>query len=133
MNDQEKSEFAIECDRRREAGLKLFGGGTYAIKDAIKAANGHWDGRLRCWLAESHDSAVALGGIKKKSEKHGVYYLFPKGGSGDQQRGEAPPEGAPSPAADLQDGSLCPACKSETLDGSTRPGVLYCWDCGFRK
>ena len=132
MNEEQKSNFAAEAERRRNEGLKLFGGGTYDIREQIKAADGIWDNKLRCWLAASHESAQALGGVQKQG-KHGTYYLVAKGGSNDQQRREAPPQGAASPAADLQDGSLCPACKSETLDGSTRPGVLYCWDCGFRR
>ena len=44
----------------REGRRSYIVGQTYAAKDAIKAAGGHWDGDRRAWWLGSHETATAL-------------------------------------------------------------------------
>lgn len=67
-----KTEFATEAQRRRDEGLKVFG--AYALRDQIKAQGGIFDGRLKCWLIPSHDTARSLD-LVAKSGQHGTYYV----------------------------------------------------------
>ena len=120
MTDEGKSAFAKEAERRREAGLKLFGQ-TFPIKDRIKEKGSIWDNRLRCWLAPSEEVAKSLGAVRKEG-KHGVYWMIGKAKRERvDQNSPAPPAAAP------KEGDNCPACRNEPLDKN-----LYCWECGYR-
>lgn len=122
MADFDKGAFAQEAERRRAAGLKIFGK-TFPVKDRIKEGGGIWDSRMRCWLLPSEEFALSLG-AEKKEGKHGVYWLLgtPKGhGDNGGAPSSTPPAAIPTPGQD------CPACGGEPLDDQ-----LYCWECGYR-
>lgn len=78
-----KAEFATEAQRRRDEGLKVFG--AFALKDQIKAQGGIFDGRLKCWLIASHDTARSLN-LVAKSGQYGPYYVSAESASKQRSR-----------------------------------------------
>ncbi len=66
MARMSKEQFAQECARRRSEGLAL-SGNTYAIKEAIKASGGIWDGRQKAWLMPSQEALEAMKAKMKPS------------------------------------------------------------------
>ena len=92
----ERETFRAECDRRRDAGLILFGD-TYAIRQQIKDAGGIWDKRLKAWLLPSMDSILAVtNGKIARTTCDGLSAFELRDGDG----GNARPEPQPAPTAD---------------------------------
>lgn len=72
MTATAKKDFAAECERRRNQGLKVFG--AFALKDRIKTTGGIWDRELRAWLIPDEATAGRLGLVEKIGQ-HGRYFV----------------------------------------------------------
>lgn len=78
MTTTQRKTFATECQRRRDEGLKLFGG--YDIREQIKQAGGIWDKQIKAWLVPDEDVALTLG-AREATGRYGRYFVMKASGA----------------------------------------------------
>jgi len=85
-----KAAVEAEKDRRREAGLKLFGY-PYDDRQTVKSRGGLWDGdeEVKCWLLPDETTLISLG-AERMHGQYGPYWAIPKEENGNGSSPQTP-------------------------------------------